>query len=53
MSPESIPASEPVARPRRWRFADAFPMNAQGKVREADLRALFRPERPPYCGTVF
>ena len=35
-----------VARPRRWRFVDALPMNAQGKVREADLRALFRPERP-------
>lgn len=35
-----------VARPRGWRFVDALPMNAQGKVRETDLRALFRPERP-------
>lgn len=39
-------AQDAVARPRRWRFVDALPMNAQGKVREADLRALFRPERP-------
>jgi len=39
-------AQDAVARPRRWRFVDALPMNAQGKVREAELRALFRPERP-------
>ncbi|MBF6023364.1 AMP-binding protein [Lysobacter niastensis] len=39
-------AQDAVTRPRRWRFVDALPMNAQGKVREADLRALFRPERP-------
>lgn len=39
-------AQDAVARPRRWRFIDALPMNAQGKVREADLRGLFRPERP-------
>ncbi|MBD9481230.1 AMP-binding protein [Pseudoxanthomonas sp. PXM02] len=36
-----------VARPRRWRFVSALPTNAQGKVTEAALTALFRPERPP------
>ena len=35
-----------VTRPRRWRFVDALPCNAQGKVTEAALAALFRPERP-------
>lgn len=35
-----------VTRPRRWRFVDALPMNAQGKTTDAALRALFRPERP-------
>ncbi|MEL1264375.1 AMP-binding protein [Pseudoxanthomonas putridarboris] len=35
-----------VTRPRRWRFVPALPTNAQGKVTEAALTALFRPERP-------
>ena len=35
-----------VTRPRRWRFAVNLPMNAQGKVTERALTALFRPERP-------
>lgn len=35
-----------VTRPRRWRFAVALPTNAQGKVTERALTALFRPERP-------
>ena len=35
-----------VTRPRRWRFVAALPVNAQGKVTEAGLTALFRPERP-------
>jgi acyl-coenzyme A synthetase/AMP-(fatty) acid ligase len=35
-----------VTRPRRWRFVTALPSNAQGKVTEAALTALFRPERP-------
>ncbi|MDR7070511.1 acyl-coenzyme A synthetase/AMP-(fatty) acid ligase [Pseudoxanthomonas japonensis] len=35
-----------VTRPRRWRFVPALPSNAQGKVTEASLTALFRPERP-------
>jgi hypothetical protein len=35
-----------VTRPRRWRFVGALPANPQGKVTEAALVALFRPERP-------
>lgn len=35
-----------VTRPRRWRFLDALPVNAQDKTTDAALRALFRPERP-------
>ncbi|MFT3761470.1 MAG: AMP-binding protein [Pseudoxanthomonas sp.] len=35
-----------VARPRRWRFVDALPANAQGKTTQAALAALFRPVRP-------
>lgn len=41
-----------VTRPRRWRFATALPTNAQGKVTEAALIALFRPERPAACWTL-
>lgn len=41
-----------VTRPRRWRFIDAMPVNAQGKVTEAALTALFRPERPTPHWTV-
>lgn len=40
-------AQDAVTRPRRWRFVPSMPTNAQGKVTEAALTALFRPERPP------
>jgi acyl-coenzyme A synthetase/AMP-(fatty) acid ligase len=36
-------AVDRVALPRRWRFADALPVNAQGKSTEALLGALFAP----------
>jgi len=39
-------SQDAVARPRRWRFVPALPMNAQGKTTDAALRALFRPLRP-------
>ena len=45
-------AIDRVALPRRWRFVDALPVNAQGKSTEALLGALFsagpaaRPHRP-------
>lgn len=32
---------EPMAQPRRWRFVEALPMNAQGKTPEGLLRDLF------------
>ncbi len=32
-----------IALPRRWRFVDALPVNAQGKSTEALLGALFAP----------
>ncbi|HYG05272.1 MAG TPA: AMP-binding protein [Stenotrophomonas sp.] len=35
-----------VTRPRRWRFVEALPLNAQGKVTEPALAALFRPQYP-------
>ncbi|MCF7749249.1 AMP-binding protein [Bacillus subtilis subsp. subtilis] len=35
-----------VTRPRRWRFVDALPLNAQGKITFAALAALFRPLFP-------
>ncbi len=47
-----IAAVDRVALPRRWRFVDALPVNAQGKSTEALLGALFapavasRPQRP-------
>ena len=37
---------ERLALPRRWRFVDAMPVNAQGKTPLAALAALFRPTRP-------
>jgi 3-hydroxymyristoyl/3-hydroxydecanoyl-(acyl carrier protein) dehydratase len=39
-------AVEPVALPRRWRFVDALPVDAQGKTTQALLAALFRPAQP-------
>jgi acyl-coenzyme A synthetase/AMP-(fatty) acid ligase len=40
------PAVEAVALPRRWRFVDALPTDAQGKATQALLAALFRPLQP-------
>lgn len=37
---------EPMALPRRWRFVDAVPLNAQGKTPESLLSALFTEARP-------
>jgi len=37
---------DPIANPRRWRFVDALPVDAQGKSSQARLAALFRPLRP-------
>lgn len=40
---------EAVALPRRWRYLDEWPVNAQGKTPQAQLLALLndqRPERP-------
>jgi len=38
---------DPIAVPRRWRFVDALPVDAQGKASERRLRELFRPHLPP------
>ena len=35
-----------IALPRRWRYLDALPMNAQGKTTQAELLALLTPPRP-------
>ncbi len=35
-----------IALPRRWRFVDVLPTDAQGKVTDARLHALFRPMLP-------
>lgn len=43
---------EPVARPRRFRFPSALPVNAQGKLTEASLTALFAPDRPDVAWAV-
>lgn len=37
---------DPIAMPRRWRFVDALPSDAQGKTSEARLADLFRPRMP-------
>jgi len=37
---------ERLALPRRWRFVEAMPVNAQGKTPLAALESLFRPVRP-------
>jgi acyl-coenzyme A synthetase/AMP-(fatty) acid ligase len=37
---------ERLALPRRWRFVDAMPVNAQGKTPLVALAALFSPVRP-------
>lgn len=41
-----VAGHDPVTLPRRWRFVEALPLNAQGKTAERDLRALFRPHVP-------
>ena len=38
-----LAAVDRVALPRRWRFVDVLPVNAQGKTTEALLGALFAP----------
>ncbi len=35
-----------MTRPRRWRLVQALPINAQGKVTQAALAALFQPLMP-------
>jgi acyl-CoA synthetase (AMP-forming)/AMP-acid ligase II len=35
-----------IALPRRWRYLDAMPLNAQGKTTHAELQALLTPPRP-------
>lgn len=37
---------EPAAVPRHWRFVDALPLNAQGKLTDTALARLFRPRAP-------
>ena len=39
---------EAVALPRRWRFLDKFPVNAQGKTTAAALAACFDPRLPEW-----
>lgn len=41
-----LSAFEPSVVPRHWRFVETMPRNAQGKVTEAGLAALFRPRAP-------
>ena len=36
-------AVEPVALPRRWRYLERMPLNAQGKTTQAQLLALLEP----------
>jgi acyl-CoA synthetase (AMP-forming)/AMP-acid ligase II len=37
---------EAVALPRRWRYLDRMPVNAQGKTTQAQLLAMLRPRFP-------
>lgn len=37
---------DPIAQPRRWRFVEALPLDAQGKATQRRLTALFRPRLP-------
>ncbi|GAB2496945.1 acyl-CoA synthetase family protein [Pseudoxanthomonas sangjuensis] len=39
-------SQDAVTRPRRWRFVDGLPVDAQGKTTQAALLALFRPAQP-------
>ena len=38
--------TDPIALPRRWRFLDTLPTDAQGKSSERQLAGLFRPHMP-------
>ena len=38
--------AEAIALPRRWRFLDSLPADAQGKTSERRLAELFRPHMP-------
>jgi acyl-CoA synthetase (AMP-forming)/AMP-acid ligase II len=38
--------AEAIALPRRWRFVEALPVDAQGKSSERRLAGLFRPHMP-------
>ena len=38
-----------VTRPRRWRLVSVLPFNAQGKLTQAALAALFQTDLPPPC----
>lgn len=40
-------AVEGIALPRLWRYLDAMPVNAQGKITVAALAALLEPPSPP------
>ena len=37
---------ENVVLPKKWRYLDALPADAQGKKRKEDIQALFAPENP-------
>lgn len=37
---------EPAAVPRHWRFVEALPRNAQGKLTDTAMATLFRPRLP-------
>jgi acyl-coenzyme A synthetase/AMP-(fatty) acid ligase len=39
-----------VARPRRWRFVEALPQTAMGKVTDEALQALFAVRAPLHRG---
>lgn len=48
---ELLKALSPVLIPKRWRFVDRLPANAQGKTTRAALCALFDPRRPEWLLT--
>lgn len=41
-----LDVTDRVCLPRRWRFVDAWPIDARGKTTDAALRELFRPHVP-------
>lgn len=48
---ELLKSLSPVLIPKRWRFVDRLPANAQGKTTRAALCALFDPRRPEWLLT--